>query len=336
MANEKLALVIGAAGGVGFETAKALIRHGWQVRALARDPSRVPQLDGAQWAQGDALNRDDVLAAAQGASVIVHAVNPPRYLNWPKVVLPMLANSIAAAELNGARIVLPGTLYNYGSDAFPLVREDSPQNPRTRKGKIRVAMERALEEATARGVKSLVLRGGDFFGPHGHSSWFAQGMVQPNTPLKRVIYPGKRDVGHAFVYLPDFGETIAQLLARESELAMFERFHFRGQSFARGVEIAERTRVVAGAPRAPILGFPWPVVVALSPFVRLFREMAEMRYLWKVDLQLDNSKLVDFLGTEPRTPIDIALCTTLKALNVTSPKKLSSRTDEAFAPGATR
>lgn len=330
MANEKLALVIGAAGGVGFETAKALIRHGWRVRALARDLSRAPALAGAQWVRGDALEREDVLAAAQGASVIVHAVNPPRYLNWPKVVLPMLANTIAAAELNGARVVLPGTLYNYGPDAFPLVREDAPQNPRTRKGKIRVAMERALEAATARGVKSLILRGGDFFGPHGHSSWLTQGMVQPNAPLKRVIYPGKRDVGHAFAYLPDFAETITQLLAREGDLAMFERFHFRGHWFARGVEIAERTRVVAGAPRAPIYGFPWPLVVALSPVVRLFREMAEMRYLWQVDLRLDNSRLVGFLGAEPHTPTDDALAATLAALNV------APRTQEAFAPSPAR
>ncbi len=318
MTNEKLALVIGAAGGVGFETAKALIRHGWRVRAMARDPSRAPKLTGAEWVQGDAMDRDDVVAAARDASVIVHAVNPPRYRNWPKLVLPMLANTIFAAEMNGARIVLPGTIYNYGPDAFPLLREDDPQSPRTRKGKIRVAMERALETAAARGVKTLILRGGDFFGPHGHSSWFSQGMVQANAPLKRVIYPGKRGVGHAFVYLPDFAETIAQLLARESDLAMFERFHFGGQYFARGIEFAERIRIAAVAPNAPIVGFPWPVLVALAPFVRLFREMAEMRYLWKQNVQLDNTKLVSFLGAEPHTPIDAALRASLAPLNVGS------------------
>ena len=335
MANEKLALVIGAAGGVGFETAKALIRHGWRVRALARDPSRAPKLPGAQWKQGDALDRDDVLAASNGASVIVHAVNPPGYKNWPTLVLPMLANTIAAAESSGARIVLPGTIYNYGPDAFPLLREDDPQQPRTRKGKIRVAMEHALEEAAARGVKTLILRGGDFFGPHGHSSWFSQGMVQANAPLRRVIYPGKRNAGHAFVYLPDFAETIAQLLAREGDLAMFERYHFRGHAFGRGIEFAERIRLAADAPGAPIHDFPWPAVVALAPFVRLFREMVEMRYLWKHDVQLDNMKLVAFLGAEPHTPIDAALRASLAALNV-RPREASSIAKEAFAPGRAR
>ncbi len=334
MTNEKLALVIGAAGGLGFETARALIGHGWRVRAMARDPARAPDLAGAEWVQGDAMRGEDVLGASRGASVIVHAVNPPAYRNWPKLVLPMLKNTIAAAEASGARVVLPGALYNYGPDAFALVREDDPQNPLTRKGKIRVAMERALEDAQARGVKTLILRGGDFFGPHGHSSWFSQGMVQANAPLKRVVYPGKRNVGHAFAYLPDFAETIAQLLARESELAMFERFHFRGHALARGIEIAERTRIAAGAPKAPIVGFPWPLVVGLSPLVRLFREMAEMRYLWKQDLQLDNSKLIGFLGYEPHTPIEAALRTTLAGLNI--PLNIAAKNDAPPAIGQER
>ena len=51
-------------------------------------------------------------------SVIVHAVNPPGYRNWCKLVLPMLDNTISAARLTGARIVLPGTVYNFGPDAF--------------------------------------------------------------------------------------------------------------------------------------------------------------------------------------------------------------------------
>jgi hypothetical protein len=59
------------------------------------------------------------MEAAKGCSVIVHAVNPPGYRNWAQLVLPMLDNTIAAAKAEGATIVLPGTVYNYGPDAFP-------------------------------------------------------------------------------------------------------------------------------------------------------------------------------------------------------------------------
>ena len=72
-----------------------------------------------QWIAGDAMQRDDVMAAAGGADVIVHGVNPPGYRNWRGLALPMLESSIAAAKASGARLVFPGTVYNFGPDAFP-------------------------------------------------------------------------------------------------------------------------------------------------------------------------------------------------------------------------
>ncbi len=39
-----------------------------------------------------------------------------------------------------------------------------------------------------------------------------------------------------------------------------------------------------------------------------------MRYLWTTPLQLDNRKLVAFLGEEPHTPLDTALRDTLRGL----------------------
>lgn len=41
-----------------------------------------------------------------------------------------------------------------------------------------------------------------------------------------------------------------------------------------------------------------------------------MRYLWKVRLELDNARLVAFLGIEPHTPTPIAIRTTLQGLGV--------------------
>ena len=60
------------------------------------------------------MSREDVIAAASGCSVIVHAVNPPGYRRWSELVLPMLDSTIAAACSVGATIVLPGTVYNFG------------------------------------------------------------------------------------------------------------------------------------------------------------------------------------------------------------------------------
>ena len=51
-----------------------------------------------------------------------------------------------------------------------------------------------------------------------------------------------------------------------------------------------------------------------QPFRTVFREMLELRYLWRQPLRIDNTKHVAFLGVEPHTPIDEAVRTTLVGL----------------------
>src|SRR5882762_6455956 len=152
----KQALVLGATGGIGGEVARLLLARGWRVTALHRDPGKLASREGIAWIKGDAMNAGDVLRAADGAALIVHAVNPPGYRDWEKLVLPMLDNTIAAARASGARILLPGTVYNYGPDAFPDIAESSPQHPLTPKGAIRVEMERRMRAAADTGDRKSV------------------------------------------------------------------------------------------------------------------------------------------------------------------------------------
>ncbi|HUA81854.1 MAG TPA: NAD-dependent epimerase/dehydratase family protein [Dyella sp.] len=311
MRTSPLALVIGANGGIGREASLALKRHGWQVRALVR---HLPtERDGMEWVQGDAMQRADVLAAAKGADVIVHAVNPPGYKQWDKLVLPMLDNTIEAAKATGARIVLPGTIYNFGPDAFPLLREDSPQHPLTRKGEIRVEMERRLADAAHAGVRTLVLRCGDFFGPHAGNNWLSQGLLSVGKPVKTVRYPAQYTHSHAWAYLPDVAETMVRLLEREQDLSTFDAFNFGGY-WLDGHAMADAIRHATGNPRIALRHFPWWLITLFAPFVETLRETRKMRYLWKTSLRLDDTKLVAFLGGKPYTPLDQALRTTLTGL----------------------
>jgi nucleoside-diphosphate-sugar epimerase len=309
--ERRIALVIGATGGIGGEAASALVRHGWTVRALTRraQPARA----GIEWIEGDAMVAADVARAARGVQLIVHAANPPGYRNWGKLVLPMIDNTIAAAKAEGARILLPGTVYNFGLEAFPLIDETAPQAPTTRKGKIRVEMERRLKAASAQGAPVLIVRAGDFFGPHAGNNWFGQMVIKPGKPVKSVTEPATRGLAHAWAYLPDLAETMARLLDRADRLAAFEVFHFGGHLLAWGV-MAASVRRATGQPKLPVMGFPWWLVTALSPVVRVFGEMAEMRYLWREPLALDDRKLRAFLGEVPHTPLDAAIATSLRAL----------------------
>lgn len=317
------ALVLGATGGIGGEVARQLLAAGWQVRALRRGgPPPGAQQDGLDWVAGDAMDPADVLAAAVGCSVIVHAVNPPGYRRWAELVLPMITNTIAAAQAQGATIVLPGTVYNYGSGAFPMLREDSPQQPLTRKGVIRVELEQRLQQASQQGCRVLVVRAGDFFGPQVGNSWFAQGLVKPGQPVKTIQMPGDRGVGHQWSYVPDVARTMVALLQRREQLAPFERFHMAGHWDADGTQMASAIcRVVLrhGGAQPTLRAFPWWLVTLASPFVETLRELREMRYLWQLPVAMSNNKLLTVLGQEPHTPWDEAVQATLEGLGCLMP-----------------
>lgn len=252
MDQARTALVLGATGGVGGEVARVLVARGWRVKALVRNPAAAPEL-GVEWIQGDAMQRADVVAAARGAALIVHAVNPPGYRNWRTLVLPMIENSIAAARAAGARILLPGTIYNYGEASAPLLAETTPQLPSSRKGEIRVRMESLLRDAACEGVRVLVVRAGDFFGPRAGNNWFSQGLAQR---AGSISYPGARGVGHAWAYLPDLAETMVRLAEQEARLGPFETFHFGGHWDADGSRMVAAIRRAADQPALPVRRLP--------------------------------------------------------------------------------
>lgn len=317
MTMDRTALVLGATGGIGGEVARLLLARGWSVRALHRNPpdtgASQPE-PGLSWHRGDALSAEDVAATAAGTSVIVHAVNPPGYRRWAELVLPMLDNTIAAARHNNARIVLPGTVYNFGPDALPEIAEGAPQNPRTAKGRIRAEMERRLHAATTTGAKALIVRAGDYFGPRAANNWFSQALVKPGTPVTKITYPGKRGTGHQWAYLPDVAETMVQLLQRSGDLAAFECFHMQGHWDADGTKMIEAIKAAAGKTDIKVAAMPWILMRLASPFVPLFRELGEMRYLWQMPVRMDNARLMSVLGSEPHTPLSTAVTQTLEGL----------------------
>lgn len=312
--ERKKALVLGATGGIGGSIAAALVRHGWQVRGMARNVATAQAAGpaGIKWVDGDAMRYADVVAAAQGVSIIVHAVNPPNYMNWEQLVMPMIENTIAAARVVGARIVLPGTIYNFDPAATPIISAESPQRPKSRKGMIRVALEQRLEQVAPE-VPSLIMRAGDFFGPGARSSWFAQAMVTAGKPLRRIINPA-RVAGHSWAYLPDLAETFARLVEAPERLKSFEVLQFEGLYDDDATRMVEAIRTVCGR-KLRVYGFPWWLMRLAAPFGGFPREAAEIAQYWRHPARLDNHRLVQLLGEEPRTLLDSAVRSALAALD---------------------
>ena len=96
--------------------------------------------------------------------------------------------AIAAAEGNGATLLFPGSVWNYGRGMPPVLDESTPMQPTTRKGSMRVEIEQRIREACDRGMRAIVLRAGDFFGG-GRGSWFDL-VIAKEIERSRLTYPG--------------------------------------------------------------------------------------------------------------------------------------------------
>ncbi|MCB8882492.1 SDR family NAD(P)-dependent oxidoreductase [Acidisoma cellulosilytica] len=313
--TQKTALVTGATGGIGGAVAAALLRQGWHVRALTRRTmADRPASDhaGIEWIQGDAMNPADMKRAAEGVDILFHGANPPGYRNWRGLAIPMLQNAITAAKASGARLIYPGSVYPYGPDAWPVVDERAPQHPTTRKGRIRVEMEAMLAAEAKQGLRYLTVRAGDYFGPHAPSSWVSMIMLQGGKALRSIQTPERQGVRRAWAYLPDVAETIARLAQRERDLPAAETLHFGGHRL-QDRQMAEAVARAEGH-GLPVRAFPWALVYVAAPFNTTMRELLEMRYLWREEITLDNTRLRGILGEEPHTPLDQAVTATLAGL----------------------
>jgi len=301
----KTALVMGISGGFGASAAQALAEQGWAIRALMRDPARLPaQLRGVEVLTGDAKDIQAVCKAAHGVDLVVYAVNPPRY-DWNGVALPLLENTAQVAEQNGLTVLFPGNVYVFDPADGPDFDEQAPRRPVTSKGKIRQAMEARLEQASRRGARVIVLRMGDYLGENAPSAWLGV-LLKRTRDGFTIATPGPRDLTHTWAYLPDAAQAAADLAAMRDQLPRWSVFHFRGYRMSLR-DIADTLQQVSGE-RVRLKAFPWWAVWIMAPFSVLFRGLVEMRYLWRRQVNLDDAKLQRTLGKPvPHTPLPLAL-----------------------------
>jgi nucleoside-diphosphate-sugar epimerase len=180
-------------------------------------------------------------------------------------------------------------------------------------------MEEALREAARGGLRTAIVRAGDFYGGPGRGAWFDLIMVK-SLPQGKVVYPGRTDAVHAWAYLPDLARAFALVAARRAALAPYEVLHYPGHAvdgatLLRGIErAARRTGVLPSGVRLRRGGMPWGLLKVGGLVVPMWRELAEMRYLWDVPHRLSGDRLSQLLETVPATPLEVALEATLVEL----------------------
>ncbi|WP_136618379.1 MULTISPECIES: SDR family oxidoreductase [Mesorhizobium] len=304
--------ILGANGRLGRVVAKAFIDAGYDVRAITRNGKVPAELKGATAVAGDGLDRDALIRATEGVDIIFNGLNPI-YTEWVKC-MPMAENVMAACRANGALHLAPGNVYNFGSPIPAVISEDTPFQPTTEKGRIRVAMEDLFRrEADAGRVRTVLLRAGDFFGGTGSGSWFDL-VVAAKMNKGTYTAPGPVDLVHEWAYLPDLAKAFVGLAKNLDKLGAYEALNFPGHAVT-DLEIKAAAEKALGRP-LKMTSMAWWVLRAGSPFVAMWREIVSMSYLRFEPHQLASARLEGIIGTIPHTPLDQAVTEALEDIGI--------------------
>lgn len=318
-AKTKTVSVLGVNGRIGQEVAQAFLKNGWRVIGFGRE-NRLP-FTGVEFVVGDAAVKEDIVRATAESSVVVNCLNLP-YDKWDQGRFEgQLGRVLAALKVHALAgdiktMMFPGNIYNYAEDEH-LLTPQTPFNPARDKGKIRVRMERMIEDAVQRGeLRSIILRLGDFYGPNASGTYFDLGMLRGHKKGK-IELPMEPDIFHSWAYLPDVAKVYVKLAENRDQFEPAANFHFRGH-FASGEQLANAVQMAFDRPIKVSRMF-WPVVRVMGWFMPIMREVHIMSYLYDQPHQLKDERLDALLGPDFGTPFEEAVVATVKSYTQSTP-----------------
>ena len=205
---------------------------------------------------------------------------------------------------------MPGNVYVYGNQAGPW-GPDTPHRPVARKGVIRAAMEADYRAASEKGLRVIILRGGDFIDPTAPRSFW--NMIALKAVAKgKITTASAPGVKRAYAYLPDMARVAVGLAERRASLPAFADVPFAGFTLSME-DVAQSLERLTGKPMR-LSPFMWWFMRLAGPFWELARELNEMRYLFDTSHRLDPAPLARLLPDFQATPLDEVLRQEIAAL----------------------
>ncbi len=303
-------LILGATGSIGYAFAENLSSKNIPFTVLVRDTEKANKLFKnnpiIEIIKGDVQDLELLKKISANKKYIFHGINYP-YNQWFGNMDSATQKVIEAASLNKAMIIFPGNVYNYGN--LSLIKEDSPQNPCTRKGALRVELEKMLSDAALSGkcqVLNVCLP--DFWGPNvlneGVKPIFENALKGKSLPYIVTV-----DIPHQMVFTKDAAEIMVRLMQKGVEKP-YEKYNYGGQIHPTIRGFLNQISRTANAPEKITVHPKWLFSV-LGLFMPMMKEVKEMLYLFEGTVILDDTKVRKLFPDFKETPLNEAITETL-------------------------
>ena len=306
-------LVTGATGFTGGHLCERLIREGYWVRALVRDPKRCSELGqwGVEIAVGDLRDRKSLDGAIKDIDVVYHigALFRPENVSkqemWETNVQG--TRNILEASLHAGvqRFVYCSTVGVHGDIKHPPANEDTPYGPGDHYQESKTEAERVVLQYMAAGrLPVVVFRPGGIYGPRDMRFLKLFKAIQ----ARRFVMLGSGEVMYQMIYIDDLIDGI--LLCGTKERAVRNIYILTGAEPVKLSQLVQTIAQVIGVP-SPRFRFPvTPVYLAglacelvckpLGVNPPLYRRRVDF---FRKNRCFDISKAISELGFIPKTDI---------------------------------
>ena len=288
--------ILGAGGAIGTELLKELARSRQPVRLVSRNPDLVH--GAAESVSADLSNRDQTISAVFG-STVVHLVVGLKYdvSVWRELWPRIMGNAIESCKRANAKLIFFDNVYMYGKVSGPMT-EDTPFNPCSKKGEIRAQIAATLlNEIKAGGLKAMIARSADFYGPHARTSVPNLLVFDKFAKHAKASWLVNDSVPHSHTFTPDAAKSLA--LLADSESAWNQTWHVpTAPNPPTGKEFIKMVAKEYGVePKCRVLSRPLLKVAGL--FDSNIRESFEMLYQYESEYLFDSTKFSKAFGLEP-------------------------------------
>ncbi|WP_232311208.1 SDR family NAD(P)-dependent oxidoreductase [Robertmurraya korlensis] len=306
----KKALVLGATGGMGFALVEELVSRGIETTAFARSSEKLVAYK-QEWGHlaktlvGDVMNEQSLSEAVKSVDLVFHSINIP-YEKWNPALFRILEAILIQCKSHKKPIIYVDNIYSYGRQSNP-VSEDTPRDPHTKKGNIRLQLQNQIQTST---VPYIIAHFPDFYGPKAEST-ILQYTFKQMLKKQSAGFVGHTKLPREFIYTKDGAKALVELALRED--CYNQSWNISGAGTISGEEIAAIASRFLDKP-LKVKPIGRRMIAALGLFNPSMREVTEMMYLNETPVILDSSKYEALIGPLPRTPYHVGVVENLKEL----------------------
>jgi nucleoside-diphosphate-sugar epimerase len=293
-------VVFGAGGALGAAIVQNLAQQNKDVRAVVRDEGRAHKVlpSSTEIVAADASKPDSIKHAFQDVSTIYHCINVP-YDKWTEIMPLVTDNILAGAVEKQANVVFPGNVYVYGRFQKIPAPEEHPLAATSKKGKLRITLERKLMDEHHNGkVKVVIPRFPDYYGPNVTNNLMKPIFMAAVTGEK-ASWIGNLDILHDFVYIED--AAAACIMLGETASSYGEVWHVPGEGPITGRKFIDMAFKAAG--KKPNIGvLNEGTIREAGQLDAEVRELIELMYEFEEPLILDGRKFSSKFPSFKYTP----------------------------------